>query len=90
MSYQQFKEKARWLGLVSSGIFLIINIYLRVKFVFDSGEFAGRLVLIAFLAALTTLALGIVSCPRWQSFISLGVFAYALYWALFMRLYGIS
>ena len=90
MTYQRFKEKARWLGLVSGGIFLTINIYLRVKFVFESGNFAGTLVLIAYLAAVSTLAFGIVSFPHWQSFISLVVFAYALYWALFMRPYGIS
>lgn len=70
MRYQKFKEKSQWLGLMTGILFLTVNIYLRVKHVFDNGNFAGTLTLLAYIFALLTLVFGFVSFPSWQSIIS--------------------
>ncbi len=74
------RDKIKWYGVVSGGVFIAISTYLNVKWEFESGKVAGRLALIAILAATATLILGLLSLPRWQSFFALAVFVYALYW----------
>jgi hypothetical protein len=76
----ELRDKIKWLGIVSGTLFIIISTYLRVKFVFESGSVADFLYLSASLAALLTLILGLLSLPRWQSFVALTIFVYALYW----------
>lgn len=74
------KDKTKWYGVVSAGVFIVTSIYLNVKWEFESAQVAGWLALITILAAIATLILGLLSLPRWQSFFALGVFVYALYW----------
>jgi glucan phosphoethanolaminetransferase (alkaline phosphatase superfamily) len=96
MNYRHFKEKTKWLCLATDGLFLIVNIYLRVKHrfdstnYFDSANFAGLLTLSACILALATLFFGVISFPRWQSVFALLIFAYALYWALYIPPYAVS
>jgi hypothetical protein len=78
------------MGLVTAGLFLMITTYLRVKFVFDSGEVAGALLMISIFLAILTLLFGLLSLPRWQAWTALVVSGYAFYLLVFTRLYGIS
>ena len=84
------REKARWLSQITGVIFLLIHAYIRGKFIFESGNAAGMLLLISMVAALLTLVFGILSLPRWQGFVALGITAYAFYWFFFCRLYAIT
>ena len=89
MNNRQFKEKAKWLGLVTGGLFLVVSTYLE-KYVindtnfFDRANFAATLQLSAVVFALATLLFGATSFPQWQSIIAILIFAYALYWVLFV------
>ena len=85
-----FKEKAGWLSQICGVIFLIIHAYMRSKFIFESGNTAGTLLLVSTVAALLTFVLGIVSLPRWQGFVALAISAYAAYWLVFEPHYAIS
>lgn len=76
----ELRDRIKWYGLVSGGLFIATSTYLHVKWVFESGKVAGRLYFIAMVTALTTLLLGLLSLPRWQSFFALAVFGYAVYW----------
>jgi len=62
---------------------------MRTKFIFDSGNVGGALLLLALVAAGVTLVLGLLSLPRWQSFVALAISGYALYW-LSGPTYGVS
>ena len=69
---------------------LVIVVFLRSKFIFESGNTAGMLVLVAIITTLLTLIFGIASLPRWQGFVSLTIFIVVAYYILFERLYGIA
>ena len=69
---------------------LAVSTYLRVKFVFESGNVAGALVLVSITLVALTLLFGLLSLPRWQGWIALAVVAYGLYWLFFTRFYGVS
>jgi hypothetical protein len=84
------RAKARWLSQISGVIFLIIHAHMRGKFIFESGNTAGKLLLISMIAALLTLVFGIMSLPRWQGFVALAISAYAAYWFAVGPLYAIS
>lgn len=90
MVFLKLKKQSKWCALVSTALFLIVNTYLRMKFQFESGEFAGYLVLASIVLAVLTFLFGLLSFPRWQAWIAFAVFAYALYWLFFTRLYVIS
>ena len=76
----ELKDRVKWYAVVSAGLFLASSTYLHVKWVFEFGTVAGGLASLATLSALTTLVLGLLSLPRWQSFFALAVFAYSIYW----------
>jgi hypothetical protein len=84
------KEAVKWYGLATGGLFLIITTYMRVKFVFDSGNFAGTLLLLSVVLAMLTFLLGLLSLPRWQAWTALLVSGYAFYLLCFTPLYGVS
>lgn len=90
MRFIALKERAKWYALVSGGLFLTVSTYLRVKFVFESGNFAGALLLTSMILAALTFLFGLLSVPRWQAWIAFAIFSYALYWLFFTRLYAIS
>ena len=84
------RDGAKWYGLGTGALFLIISTYMRLKFVFDSGTFAGALLMALIILAVLTLLFGLLSLPRWQAWIALAVSGYAVYLLCFTRLYGIS
>ena len=89
MSGKSFGERAKWLSQVTAAISLIIVVFVRSKFLFDSGNTAASLLLIAMVAAVLTLVLGIAAIPRWQGFVALAVFSVVAYCLLFVSLYAI-
>lgn len=90
MNYKTLKEYSKWLSQISAAVSLIILVYVKSKFVFDSGNTAGMLVLILMVAAVFTFIFGMLSLPRWQGFVALAIFSYVAYSILFTRIYGIS
>ena len=76
--------------MIAGIVFLGINAYMRTKFVFDSGNTAGMLLLIAVVAAVFTFICGIFALPRWQGFVALAISVYAGYWLGFCRPYGLA
>lgn len=66
--------------LATGFLFLVVSTYMRMKFVFESGNTAGLLMFVAMIAALLTLIFGLAAIPRWQSFVALAICGYAIYW----------
>ena len=85
----RFRAKTRWLSQISGAVFLITYAYMRSKFIFESGDTAGGLLLISMIAALLTFGFGVMSLPRWQGFVGLAICAYALYWFVFGTHYAV-
>jgi hypothetical protein len=90
MSFQRLKRYSPWLSQASAAVSLCIVVFMRIKFVFDSGNTAGMLLLIAMLTSLLTLVFGVVALPRWQGFVALGIFGVVAYFILFERMYGVA
>jgi len=80
MNLNQVREKTKWWGLMCGAIFLVISSYMGWKFVFESGNAAGMLLLIALIAALLAFIFGILSIPRWQGVVAVAIVVYAVYW----------
>jgi hypothetical protein len=80
MNIERVRQKAKWVGLATGLAFLGISTYMRVTYVFESGNTGGLLLLLALTAALITLVLGVISLPRWQGFVSLAICVYAIHW----------
>lgn len=90
MSLKSFKNRYRWLGLITAFVFLAVHAYMRWKFIFESGNTGGMLLAIAMIAALLTFILGMLSLPRWQGFVALAISIYAGYWLGFCPTYAVS
>ena len=88
MSLLKLREQARWYALSAGMMFIIVNLYVRMKFVFEPGPTPGTLLIFSIFLAILTLAFGLLSIPRWQSWIALAIFCYALYWVFFTRLFA--
>jgi len=89
MTFSSVREKSKWWCLATASVFIVACSYMRTKFIFDSGNVGGALLLLALVAAGVTLVLGLLSLPRWQSFVALAISGYALYW-LSGPTYGVS
>ena len=85
-----FRKHSKWLSQVSAAVSLIIIVFVRSKFIFDSGNTAGMLVLVAIITTLLTLIFGVASLPRWQGFVALAISIFLAYYILFQRLYGLA
>ena len=90
MNYKTFKNGSKWCSLVTAAISLITITFVKWTFVFDSGNTAGKLILILIGAAVLTLIFGVIALPRWQGFVALVVFGYVGYCILFTPLYALS
>ncbi|HRH41500.1 MAG TPA: hypothetical protein PKY82_07625 [Pyrinomonadaceae bacterium] len=89
MNYKTFKEYSKWFSQISAATSFIIIVFVKSKWIFESGTAAGKLVLTATIAAILALIFGAVSLPRWQGFVALTVFCYVAYSILFTSLYAI-
>lgn len=74
------KDRVKWYGVLTAGVFLAISIYMQVKYIFHDADLARFLEKTALVAAFLTLVFGVMALPRWQSFFALAVAAYAAYW----------
>ncbi len=90
MNYKTLKTHSKWLSQICAATSLIVIVFVKSKFVFVSGNFAGTLVLISLIAALFTLVFGFIALPKWQGFVALGIFGYIAYCILFTPLYALS
>ena len=90
MNLQKFREYSKWLSQFTAAASLIIVVFLKSKFVFESGNTAGTLLFIAMITTLLTFIFGISSLPRWQGFVALAFFVFTAYFILFTSLYGIQ
>ena len=88
MSGKSVREHAGWLSQITAAISLIIVVYVRSKFIFESGNDAS-LLFIAMVAAVLTLILGIAALPRWQAFVALAIFCFVAYCFLFVSMYAL-
>ena len=90
MNKKIFQEYSKWLSQLTGAISLTIIVFIRSKFVFESGNSAVRLVWVAIIASLFTLIFGIASLPRWQGFVALSIFVLVVYFILFEPLYALA
>ena len=90
MSYRKFKSAAEWLSILLAAASLATISYVKIRFVFDSGNLAALLVSISLAAGLLALVLGLVSLPRWRGGVALVIVAFVAYLVVFTRLYGLS
>jgi hypothetical protein len=90
MSFSSIRHNAKWLSLLSGIVFLAINVYMRIKFVFESGNTGGMLLLISLVALFFALVCGILALPRWQGFVALGICIYGGYWIAYYPPYAVS
>lgn len=90
IEFRFIKHWAKWYGLTTGALLLIITTYMRIKFVFQSENFAGSLLMTAIVLVILTLLFGLLSLPKWQAWTALAISGYGFYLLLFTRLYGIS
>lgn len=79
MNHKVLRKHSKMLSLMCAGISLVLIIYVQTKFVFDSGNTAGKLVLTSTIFAVLAFIFGILTIPRWQGFIALAAFSYVMY-----------
>ena len=80
----------KWSSVATSLISLLIIIFVKSKYLFESGNFAGKLVLLSMITALVSVILSIMVLPRWQGIISLLIAFCSGYLILFTPLYAIQ
>jgi hypothetical protein len=83
------KELSKWLGLVVISISAGILVFLKVKYVFSSGNQAGFLALLSIFTCLGAIVLGLVALPRWQAYVILILAALVAYFLFFTPLYAV-
>lgn len=83
------KNYSRWLSLVGAFISLSIIVFVNYKFIFRSGNLAGKLVLVSLMTAAFSLVCGIICFPRWQGIVAIAVFFFVAYCALFTSNYAV-
>jgi len=97
MTFRSFRDKVRWLALISALILFSLDLYCRaycypiiigsgmngpVPFKVDNSPKGFMVVWLSLL--LITLLAGLVTLPRWQSFLAL----FAVGFVTFLRLYS--
>jgi hypothetical protein len=90
MSFERIRTWYAPLAFGCAVIALSLILYVKAKFVFDSGNFAAGLVLASLIAALTALLFALLSLRRWLSIAALALATVVVYLIFFTRLYGLS
>lgn len=90
MNLKTFREYSKWLSQFTAAVSLIIVVFIKNKYIFESGNDAVKLLWIAIIASFLTLIFGIASLPRWQGVVSLSIFALVVYLILFEPLYVLA
>ena len=76
---QSVKDGAKWYGLVSACVFLMVSTYMLTTFAFYDSTLPRILCYLEFTSALATLIFGLLSFPKWQSFFAIAVWIYSFY-----------
>lgn len=71
-------------------IALSLILYVKTKFVFDSGNEAAGLVFASLLSAILAFILALLSLPRWLGILAGIIALIVVYMIVFTRLYGLS
>lgn len=79
MKNNNFKGVYIWLAQISAVVSLVTIVFIQSKFVFESGNDAGKLVLFSLLTGILAFIFGVLSLPRWQGFVSLAIVIYVAY-----------
>jgi hypothetical protein len=69
-------------------ISLVIIVIVKAKWFFENGLVANRLLFISMIVATLGFIIGILSFPRWQSFLALTVFCFVWFYIFFLPLLG--
>jgi hypothetical protein len=80
MLLTKHRAKAEWGSQIAGVVFLLLCIYMQRTYFFESAVVASNLFMIAMLAVTVSLILGVIVLPRWHGYVSIGLFAYAMYW----------
>jgi hypothetical protein len=79
LRWEVFKDRVKWYGLICACVFLTVSLYVQMTWVFQP-EIVGRILThVEFATALGSLVFGLLSIPRWQSFVTLAVWLYSIY-----------
>ena len=76
---QSVKDEAKWYGVISACVFMVISTYMLITFVFYDLRLPRILTYLEFTAALSALIFGLLSFPKWQSYFALAVWVYSFY-----------
>ena len=81
--YIVFKEYSKWLSQIFAITTLIIIVYAKSKWLFESDIDASRLISFSMITATLTFIFGIISLPHWQGFAALASFFF-LWFCIFL------
>jgi hypothetical protein len=89
MTFKVFRDKAQWVALFSGSIIFAGQWFLHVRYVkFENSTYVDHtppvLNLLGLVLTLSTLLLGLITLPRWQSFLALLAFL----WVTFIFVQG--
>ncbi len=76
---QSVKDEAKWYGVASAGVFLIVSTYMLTTFAFYDSTLPRILCYLEFTSALGALIFGLLTFPKWQSYFALAVWLYSFY-----------
>ncbi|QQS42806.1 MAG: hypothetical protein IPM63_07700 [Acidobacteriota bacterium] len=83
-------EIPKWLSLSLAMVSLIIVVYVKAKWHFESGNFAAALLTISLISAVLALILGVGGLPKRVAFLTLGIVAIWAFLFFFTRLYVLA
>lgn len=83
-------EIPKWLSLLLAMVSLTIVVYVKVKWHFESGNFAASLLTISLISAVLAFVLGVAGLPKRVAYLALGLVAIWAYVFFFTRLYVLT
>ena len=90
MNSKSSRNCSKWSSLTVSVIALLILMFLQWNSPFDSGNMAGKIMLVQIVMTLIAIILGLIALPTWQGFIALIISSYIVYCFLFTQIFAIS
>jgi hypothetical protein len=81
------KTVSAWLSLASGTISVSTIVFVKTKFIFESGNTAIAMIGISMIIAILAFIFGLVALPRWQGIVALAASCSVAYCILFTRLY---
>ena len=76
---ESVKDKAKWYGVVSACVFMVASTYMLRTAVFYDTRLPWIIFYLEFTTALSSLIFGLLSFPKWQSYVALAVWVYSFY-----------